>query len=150
VGHEDLDGSLAEWTARLREHAGGAAIPLTLVALTGDGTPLGSVSIVDQDMPDRPESRELGPWIGGTYVVPEARNRGVGAGLMAAAEQTAAGLGVQRVYLHTSTATGFYEKLGWEVLDEVVYLGEQVAIMVRVIRLADRPSIRGDGNVTRC
>jgi GNAT superfamily N-acetyltransferase len=93
-GHEHPDGSLAEWTARLREHVVGAAITMTFVALRSDGTPVGSVSIVEQDMPDRDESRDLGPWVGGTYVVAEARNRGVGTVLMQAAERTAARLGV--------------------------------------------------------
>jgi GNAT superfamily N-acetyltransferase len=132
-GHEDPDGSLAEWTSRLREDAEGAPIPLTLVALGSDGTPLGSVSIVDQDMPDRPESRDLGPWVGGTYVVPEARSRGVGVALMRAVERTAATLSIDRLYLHTSTARVFYEKLGWEALGEDFYMGERVTIMVREI-----------------
>jgi len=135
-GHEDPDGSLAEWTSRLREHAPDAAIPLTLVALSSNGTPLGSVSIVDQDMPERPESRALGPWVGGTYVVPEARNRGVGVALMRAVERTAAALRVDRLYLHTSTAKVFYERLGWEVLMEDFYRGERVTIMVREIPLS--------------
>jgi GNAT superfamily N-acetyltransferase len=140
-GHEDPDGSLAEWTSRLREHVGGAAFPMTFVALGSDGTPLGSVSIVKQDMPDREESRRLGPWIGGTYVVPEARRRGIGVALMQGVEREAAALGVPRLYLHTSTAKGFYEKLGWEALCEDCYLGERVTIMAREIRLAHCPSI---------
>jgi GNAT superfamily N-acetyltransferase len=132
-GHEDLDGSLAEWTSRLREHVGGAAISMTFVALRSDGAPVGSVSIVGQDMPDREESRDLGPWVGGTYVVPEARNRGVGMALMQAAERTAARLGVPRLYLHTSTAKVFYEKLGWDALTDAVYQGDRVTIMARAI-----------------
>lgn len=97
---------------------------------------IGSVSIVHQDMPDRPESRDLGPWVGGTYVVPEARNRRVGVALMRAVERAAAALSIDRLYMHTSTAKGFYEKLGWELLDEDSYQGERVTIMVREIPLS--------------
>jgi GNAT superfamily N-acetyltransferase len=106
---------------------------MTFVALRSDGAPVGSVSIVGQDMPDREESRDLGPWVGGTYVVPEARNRGVGMALMQAAERTAARLGVPRLYLHTSTAKVFYEKLGWDALTDAVYQGDRVTIMARAI-----------------
>ena len=127
-GHADPHGSLESWTEGLRGRTHRDGIPTTLVALRGDEL-LGSVTLVAHDMPDRPELAHLTPWVAGTFVRPEERGRGVGRALMEAAAATARSLGVSTLYLYTSTARPFYERLGWRVVAETSYEGEDVAVM---------------------
>lgn len=134
-GHADAEGSRDSWTARLEGWANRDAIPTVLVALV-DEAPVGSVSLVAHDMPDRRDVWGLWPWLSGLFVVPGRRGRGVGTALVAACEAQARALGVPRLYLYTSTVREFYERLGWAVIREETYAGEVVTLMVK--RLLDR------------
>lgn len=124
-GHADPEGSLATWTAALRQRTNRGMIPTTYVALAG-GQIIGSVTLVQHDMATHPE---LSPWLAGIYVVPAVRGQGIGSALTRHAVREAAVMGAQRLYLHTSTARGFYERLGWRALGEECYEGEPVTIM---------------------
>jgi GNAT superfamily N-acetyltransferase len=53
-------------------------IPMTIIALD-DGEPIGTAALTDHDMETH---RELSPWLGGVYVVPAARGRGVARALV--------------------------------------------------------------------
>jgi GNAT superfamily N-acetyltransferase len=124
-GHFDPDGSLATWTAGLRERTNRESIPTTYVALAGDEL-LGSVTLVEHDMTSR---CDLSPWLAGLYVAPAFRGRGVGSALTRHAVRHAAAMGVPRLYLHTATAGGLYERLGWRSIANEWYEGELVAVM---------------------
>jgi GNAT superfamily N-acetyltransferase len=128
-GHADPGGSLQSWTAGLARRMNRDRIPMTLVAFDDSGAPTGSVTLNAHDMPDRADLRHLTPWIAGTFVVPERRGNGVGTALMQHAAEEARRLGVQRVYLYTSDARGFYEKLGWAPIQDDFYESESVTIM---------------------
>jgi GNAT superfamily N-acetyltransferase len=128
-GHADPDGSLAAWTAGLRRRTRRNQVPTTFVAFEA-GTPVGSVTLVENDMPDRAEFAELTPWVAGTYVVESARGRGVGTALMHHAVEEARRMDLERLYLYTSTAETFYEKLGWTTIARAQYEGDDVAVMV--------------------
>src|SRR5437763_8319457 len=62
-------------------------------------------------------------WIGGIGVVPAARRSGVGEALMGAVHEQARERGVQRVWLEVivenTGALALYEKLGYEVVQDV-------------------------------
>jgi GNAT superfamily N-acetyltransferase len=128
-GDSDPDGSIATWTSGLRERLGRDAVPMTFVALDERETPIGSVCLVEHDMPGLPRVLHLTPWIAAAYVVPERRRHGVGRALMTHSQATAAGMGIANLYLYTSTAGGFYEELGWRPIESLWYEGGQVTVM---------------------
>src|SRR6516162_518123 len=51
--------------------------------------------------------------------------------LVRAIEDQARQRGFSRLYLYTSDAVGFYERLGWELLDRTNWKGFDTALMVR-------------------
>jgi GNAT superfamily N-acetyltransferase len=124
-GHVDPEGSAESWAEGLRERTHRDRVPATYVALDGD-VPLGSATLVDNDMSTRPD---LWPWLAGVYVRPERRGQGVGSALVLHAVRSAAGMGVEKLYLYTGGARGFYEKLGWRHIGDEFYEGRVVAVM---------------------
>ena len=108
-----------------RERMNTDRLPLTLVALQG-GELVGMVSLKFHDMDTRPD---LDPWLGGLFVLPKWRNRGVGTTLMRRATEEACRLNVLRLYLWTHTAEGLYHKLGWQVVERTNYFGKEAVVM---------------------
>ena len=127
-GHADPNGSVESWVAAIRAKANRDRVPMTLLAFDGEDL-VGAVSLVDHDMPDRADLAGLTPWIAGTFVASERRSEGVGSRLMERASGEAARLGLARIYLYTSTAETFYERLGWRREREDFYEGQPVTIM---------------------
>jgi predicted N-acetyltransferase YhbS len=124
--HRDEWGSvdpspLEVWTERMRERA-----PRAFVALDR-GEPIGAAYLVDRDMDTHPD---LGPWLAGVYVRADRRGEGVGAAIVRHASDAAAAEGAARLFLYTGEdVIRFYERLGWRVVGEEVYNGEDVMIM---------------------
>jgi len=100
-------------------------LPLALVALDGDKL-VGTVSLKPQDLEVRPE---LTPWLGGMFVVPEWRRRGVASLLMQRAVEEARRLKLATLYLWTSSAEGLYRKLGWQPVEGLDYCGKHIVVM---------------------
>ena len=65
----------------------------------------------------------------GLLVVPHHRRRGIGALLVAAAERQASALGVRSLHLYTPASEGFYERLGWSVIDRMALPSGSVSVM---------------------
>jgi GNAT superfamily N-acetyltransferase len=108
---------LAYIKERLAENMQDTPIPLALVSHDG-GTFLGTASVIASDLDERPE---LTPWVAAVWVEEHARDHGVGAALVDAAARTCFKLGFARVYLCARPRmTGFYERLGWAVLERKV------------------------------
>ena len=63
------------------------------------------------------------------FVAPEFRRKGIGALLVRAAECEASSLGVQRLYLYTPASQGYYEHLGWSLIEHCQVPNGSVAIM---------------------
>jgi len=98
---------------------------MTFVALDARGAPLGSVTIVKHDMPDRADLRHLTPWIAGTFVLGSERRKGIGTTLLRHAVTSASAT----CFLYTSSARRFYQRLGWTAVRNDSYEGESVTIM---------------------
>jgi GNAT superfamily N-acetyltransferase len=129
-GHGDPRGSLSSWTAGLAGRLGRDTVPATYIALH-DHAPVGSVSLVDQDMATHPD---LGPWLAGLYVEPAWRGRGIAGRLIARAVERAEAMGLPCLYLYTTTAVGLYRRFGWEAAFEERYGDELVTVMRRPVR----------------
>ncbi|MFO1353008.1 MAG: GNAT family N-acetyltransferase [Gammaproteobacteria bacterium] len=126
------DWSLAEAIAELASHTGRRMIPTTLVAVR-DGEPLGSVSLLLEDLP---ELRPYSPWLASLYVLPAARGAGIGRALARRAMQDAAALGVTELFLFSAGQQGFYQKLGWTRRAEFDCHGQPASVMSIDLRIA--------------
>lgn len=120
---------LEAWTAGLRSRTNRDRVPMTFIAVDEAGAPIGSVSIVTHDMPDRTDLSHLSPWIAGVLVLASKRGKGVGRLLLRHATAEAERIGADELFLYTSTVRPFYERLGWTFLRDDFYEGEPVAIM---------------------
>lgn len=105
------------------------ALPMAAVA-TLDGELLGSGSLKLNDVTTRPD---LGPWLGGMYVVPTWRGRGIGSLLLEHLLNEALRLKLTELYLWTSSAESFYRKYGWHTHEHLGYCGYQGVVMQRTI-----------------
>ena len=109
----DSNASKTKWHAKVSERTNNDAVPFTLIAFLEQET-VGCISVCLDDL-DR-EFATRGPWISGLFVVPAARNLGVGRQLLTAAEERSVALGHDELWLHTAEATRFYERCGWELV----------------------------------
>jgi predicted N-acetyltransferase YhbS len=110
-------------TGLLRAHLIKDQMPLTLVASL-ERCPVGTAMLLAHDV-DTEQWPELSPWLAAVYVVPEYRNRGIGAALVNAIVAQATALGVGALYLLTVGREEFYARLGWQVVDR----GEDKIVM---------------------
>ena len=113
-GDTDPLGSLAQWAHGLSERTLRDQIPTTYIAVE-QHQPVGSVTLVEHDMEIH---WDLSPWLAGVYVQPQSRRQGVGSELVRHAIQQVHHLGFPALYLYTHAARQFYERLGWEVLED--------------------------------
>ena len=93
-----------------------------------DGEPIGTCLLVESEIEP---NHDVSPWLAGLFVAPERRRRGAGAILVRAIEDQARRRESSRLYLYTSAAVGFYERLGWELLDRTNWKGFYTALMAR-------------------
>ena len=124
-------GSTVEDAARkFSGHLNRDRIPLTLIAFQ-DGKPAGTASIYVHDLDTRPD---LSPWLAAVYVAPSYRKQGIGSELVKAVESAAQKLQIPRLYLFTPDQEHFYARLGWSVLERVVYWNQNVVVMEKFMR----------------
>ena len=125
-GYMNPGQTLADVTTELESHLAESAIPTTYVAVEGE-QPLGSASLIADDMDTRPE---LSPWLASLYVREDVRRRGVGEALMRRVVHRAAELGIERLYLFTPDQQAYYGRRGWVPLEDTDYRGQAQTIMV--------------------
>jgi len=111
LGKQPFDEIIDRYRQRLQKDK----IPTTLIAIE-DTMPVGSVSIKENDLIERPD---LNPWLASLFVLADYRGRDIGRRLLAAGETSARDAGVGRLYLFTHTAAGLYEKEGWIFMESV-------------------------------
>ena len=129
-GSANSDSSLEEWTAQLARKTRTDGMPCSWIAFV-DGEPVGSVALELDGVEPRPE---LKPDLGGLYVLPRDRSRGIGSALVLACEAAARRFGVEELYLYTESAETLYARLGWETFERMQFKMQLVAIMRRSLR----------------
>jgi GNAT superfamily N-acetyltransferase len=108
---------LAYIQTRLGENLNRSPIPFALVAHAGNEF-LGTASAIASDLPARPQ---FTPWVAAVWVEPHARRRGIGAVLVDRAARNCFALGFAQTYLCARPGrSGFYESLGWSVIERRV------------------------------
>lgn len=132
-GHEWGDA----WGAQVRDSTAADRVPTIYVALADDHRPLGCAMLVGKDMTTRPD---LTPWLGGVYVPPEHRRRGLATALSRHVMQRAQSLGIDQLWLYTLAARPLYERLGWQFAEMADYQGEQVTLMSVDLRRWQAPA----------
>jgi amino-acid N-acetyltransferase len=83
----------------------GDLLPDGLLVARLDGRPAGAVGL---------EAAGADGLLRSLVVAPDARGRGCGRALVAALERLAAGRGIRRLYLLTTTAADFFPRLGYQ------------------------------------
>ena len=109
---------------RLAESAQKNGIPITFIALEGNKL-VGSISL----LPYSVSHRALTPLMADVFVTPDYRNRGIGAALVKHLLQYAETQGLEKVYLFTTDAEGYYARLGWRSFDMWIDRGRRYSIM---------------------
>lgn len=133
-GHTASGETLDDWVVRLRSRAGlaelPASLPITYVALL-DGAPVGAVSVCWDDIDQRFPG--VGPWLSGMVVRSDARNLGIGARLVRAAEEHSRRLGHEQMWLYTREARRFYGRLGWQVEADAAFPHSAAVLSKRLL-----------------
>src|SRR5262245_6925749 len=81
------------------------------------------------------EGREdLSPWLGGVFVGPDFRRRGIGATLCTTVEDAARSRGIQTLYLFTLDKQAWYSRLGWTLLAPCVWHQRPGDVMCKKLR----------------
>ena len=115
---------------RLEQLAADQFAQAMLIATRG-GVPAGTCLLVSSEIEP---VHSVTPWLAGLFVTPARRRLGVGEALVRAIEAEAKQRGHPRLYLYTDDAVGFYERLGWTVIDRVTWHGFATALMERELR----------------
>lgn len=115
--------------ALLRSRISSGHVPKTFVAMMED-SPAGFVCLIQNNFPERPE---LSPWLASLCVLEQYRRKGIGRALVERCINQVTVAGCNRLYLFTSSAVAYYEKLGWKRFDEVEMSGSFRQIMCRDI-----------------
>ena len=103
----------------------GLKVPQSFVLLA-DGNPVGTASITDHDLEERPD---LAPWPAGVFVVPDARGCGFAGQLVAEREQEARRVSALTLWLPTSTAKRLYARIDWQAIETVLHNSQSVTLM---------------------
>lgn len=105
-------------------------LPHVLVGYDGDEV-VGTIAVTERD--DLVDADHFTPWIAGAIISPTKRGRGRGAHLIAAAENHARGIGVQRLYLWTHDRSAWYLRLGWAIEEHREFRGVGITIMSKTL-----------------
>jgi N-acetylglutamate synthase-like GNAT family acetyltransferase len=114
-------------TAKLRSHMNKNRLPIAWVAHS-NAEVFGMAALRVHDLEGR---EDLTPWLGGIFVRPEHRRRGVASILCRTVEEKAWSLGFETLYLFTTDQQSLYSRLGWELWQEDAWRGNRVDIMIK-------------------
>ncbi len=115
----------------LSEYLNNDRIPFILVA-TEDDNILASAQLKYREMEDIYPEKEH--WLGGVFVAPSHRGRGLGSRLANEIAGRAPAYGVETLYLQTEQLDGgLYRPLGWHPIEQVNNHGLEVLVMERAV-----------------
>jgi GNAT superfamily N-acetyltransferase len=114
-------------TAKLRTHLQRDTLPIAWVAHAEEDL-LGTAALRVHDLEGR---EDLTPWLGGVFVLPPHRRRGIGQALCAVVEEKAASLGVSVLHLFTLDRQAWYARLGWSLVAPCTWRGHPGSIMCK-------------------
>jgi GNAT superfamily N-acetyltransferase len=130
-GHHVPGMALSDEQQRLEVFLQDDELPLLLIALDGE-VPVAAAQLKFHERTERPERLH---WLGGVYVDPAHRGRGLAEKVIAELLARGRALGVRDIYLQTEADDGgLYRRLGWVPLESVPHAaGMPVRIMVRSV-----------------
>jgi GNAT superfamily N-acetyltransferase len=109
-------------------------LPICLVAVDADGAALGTASLKDNSVAERPD---LGPWLAALVVPPEFAGQGAADFLVAAIEDRARRLGRSALYCDANSDQTLKSEGGWEEAGATLLAGRGWA------RIGAASSLRG-------
>lgn len=125
-GKSQPDNSYEITLAKVEAQMNRECVPLHILAMQ-DGNIVGVAQLKMQEMKTYPEDTH---WLGGVFVPPEARGRGVGIALVLEIIRIAKAFKVTKLYLQTEQFDGgIYLKAGFTAVERVVYKGIDVLVM---------------------
>jgi GNAT superfamily N-acetyltransferase len=118
--------------SRLDHYLNADRIPFMLVAIEA-GDIVATAQLKYREMEDLFPEKEH--WLGGVYVAPESRGRGVGSRIADEIALRAPSYGVQTLHLQTEQLDGgIYARLGWTPAERAETRGFPVVVMERPVR----------------
>lgn len=123
---DESERTIEDDAADLRNLIDAGGQQAALVAVSG-GVIVGTCLLVANELD---AMHDVSPWLAGLVVAESHRSLGIGAALVRAIETCASGFGFERLYLYTGEAEGFYERLGWSVIDRFMW-GEELSVLMR-------------------
>lgn len=119
--------------AKLRDHLNYHNLPIAWVAHSGTQV-FGTAALRVHDLPGH---EHLTPWLGGVFVAPQYRGRGIGAALCSAVELHAkTRCRISTLYLFTLDKQSWYKRLGWSLLEPCTWCGRPGDVMRKELRPA--------------
>ena len=119
--------SLEERIDRLKIHANQTTgIPATFVAYDNKkSTWIGTISAVTYDIANSPYT----PWLASLYVRHKYRKQGIGEELIAYLTSYIKQLNYKTLYLFTTMDPSYYERLGWNSFEKMIYNNHYITLM---------------------
>jgi GNAT superfamily N-acetyltransferase len=114
----------------LKAHMNRNELPIAWVA-HANGQLFGTAALRVDELEGR---EDLTPWLGGVFVGPHFRRRGIGAALCATVESAARSRGTRKLYLFTFDKQAWYSRLGWTVLSPCVWYQRPGEIMCKQLQ----------------
>ena len=126
-GHQNAGHSLQEVEEIFRRRMNRDEPPITVVAVD-NAEVVGMATLKIHELEQYPQYEF---WLGSVYVCEDHRRKGIGSKLVERVAEISERLGLEEIYLHTSLNEGWYQKLGWRVVDRVVVPERKSVIMKR-------------------
>jgi len=114
---------------RFQAHLNRDVLPIAWLAHEG-AQAFGTASLRASDLPGR---EELSPWLGGVYVAPPFRGKGIASALCRTVEEKTIALGHERLFLFTLDRQSLYERLGFHRLERAEWRGRTADVMMKVL-----------------
>ena len=129
-GYLQQDATVTSISSKLQAYLHTDRVPLVILAIE-QNTLAGAAQLKFTEMSIYPEKEH---WLGGVYVSPDSRNRGIARLIIEHVVAIARNLGVHTLHLQTRDPTGgLYKRLGWQPVESVNYNNVDVLVMERQV-----------------